>query len=81
MKIDYVRVRLELRPEQKRSLNKWECTIDGETREVTSSSIEFHSESFLNISRRFKIEECGEVTMKWINTNFAVDAFGNPIYF
>jgi hypothetical protein len=77
--MNLIEITLTLRPSQKVSMNKWKCTIDGEERLVTSDRVQFHSNDFENISRRFNIKECVDVSMHW-HVDYYLDSRGIRVY-
>jgi hypothetical protein len=60
-----VEITLTLHPSQRMGWNKWNCTIDGEQRIVTSDKVQFAANTFENLSSKFNVDECVDVNIHW----------------
>lgn len=74
-----VTITIKLHPSQYVSHNKWKCTINGEERLVTHCVVQFSSFNFEDISSKFKLDECIEVSIDW-KRDYFIDTHGNPHY-
>lgn len=59
-----VNVTILLKNEQRRDMNKWACTIRGEDRLVTQSSVSFFHPSLEGIHETFDESECESFVIK-----------------
>jgi len=75
-----VEITLTLHPSQRMGWNKWNCTIDGEQRIVTSDKVQFVAKDFEDMSKHFDTKECVDIKISW-NRSAGIDARGNPIYY
>jgi len=64
---NYIEVTLELKPYMQIAFNHWKCTINGEDRDVSSSTVRYHLMTFEGIEHTFVPGQIKKVTIEWHN--------------